>query len=156
MIHGWGSRFPGSDRIISGARTCPVSSIGERTYRAGKTDSCRVCVSAIGQDVKRGVSTRLSPVRRGSLPSSICCLSSFGRAPSWYLGGGWIEATRQHHASVAELAYAAVSETVPKGWEFKSPRSHQICPFGEMKTQQAQTLWPQGLGVQVSQRAPFR
>lgn len=31
------------------------------------------------------------------------CVSSFGRAPSWYLGGEWIEATTQHHASLAQL-----------------------------------------------------
>jgi|SRR5580704_15991675 hypothetical protein len=33
-----------------------------------------------------------------------CSLSSFGRAPGWYLGGGWIEATREHHfAPIAQL-----------------------------------------------------
>jgi hypothetical protein len=31
-------------------------------------------------------------------------LSSFGRAPIWYVGGGRIEACREHHAPVAQLA----------------------------------------------------
>jgi hypothetical protein len=30
-------------------------------------------------------------------------LSSFGRAPTWYVGGGRIEACREHHAPVAQL-----------------------------------------------------
>ena len=30
-------------------------------------------------------------------------LSSFGRAPIWYVGGGRIEACREHHAPVAQL-----------------------------------------------------
>ena len=34
----------------------------------------------------------------------ICSLSSFGRAPIWYVGGGRIEACREHHAPVAQLA----------------------------------------------------
>ena len=37
-------------------------------------------------------------------PIQIRSLSSLGRAPTWYVGGGRIEACREHHAPVAQLA----------------------------------------------------
>jgi hypothetical protein len=61
---------------------------------------------------------------------SQCCVSSFGRAPSWYLGGARIEATTQHHFApffrhvpIAQLAEALPSEG--RRWGFESSSGHQ-------------------------------
>lgn len=62
---------------------------------------------------------RVAPTRR--------CISSFGRAPLWYGGGGWIEATMQHHLRpTSPTEEAARSDRVQSG--FKSPVGYQLCP----------------------------
>jgi hypothetical protein len=56
-------------------------------------------------------------------------LSSFGRAPTWYVGGGRIEACREHHAPVAQLVGGislrtrAVRVRISPGAPFLCPRS---------------------------------
>ena len=81
-----------------------------------------------------------------------CSLSSFGRAPGWYLGGGWIEATREHHfAPIAQLAEAHRSERC--SWEFESPSVHH-CPCTQ--TGKAACLKNRWLEIRFLPRAPRR
>src|SRR5580704_2894426 len=39
---------------------------------------------------------------RFRFPAGARSLSSFGRAPTWYVGGGWFEPSREHQAPVAQ------------------------------------------------------
>ena len=56
----------------------------------------------------QSIAVMLRSCKAGSLVqvqvrAPIRSLSSFGRAPTWYVGGGRIEACREHHAPVAQL-----------------------------------------------------
>ena len=80
--------------------------------------------------IERGVT--FTPTRR--------CISSFGRAPSWYLGGGWIEATMQHHLRpTSPTAEAMRLERIKSG--FKSPVGYHFACVVQRQRQQPQKLF---------------
>ena len=66
----------------------------------------------------------------------ICSLSSFGRAPPWYGGGGWIETISEHHEPVVQPAETTASEAVR--WEFESPRAYQFARVVQRQRQRFQ------------------